>query len=70
MKPPSAQQREALASLQRYVPQWTLFLDWIQENRTRCMTECARADDEIHTRRLQGQTFVLTELLEALTPKR
>ena len=70
MKGMDAQQREAVASLQRNGPQWLQLLSWLQENRSRVLNECARADDETHIRRLQGQAHTLAEVIEALLPNR
>ena len=68
MKAPDAQQREAIANLQRLGEPWRLVLEWLQQNHARAQHECARADDLIHVRRAQGQARCLADLLDQLTP--
>lgn len=70
MKAPDAQQREAIANLQRLGVPWHLMLGWLQQNLTRAQHDCARADDLIHVRRVQGEIRTLADLIEYLTPRR
>ena len=69
MKALDARQREELQSL-HHLSQWTTLLEWLKQNLLRAQSECARADDLVHVRRIQGEARCLLDLLDQLTPKR
>ncbi|QUO26148.1 hypothetical protein KEH57_04255 [Burkholderia cenocepacia] len=65
---PNTQQRAAIESLSRHTG-WPLLVDWLTENHQRAMDQCARADDDVHLRRAQGEAQCLSALLRTLLPR-
>lgn len=70
MKNPNAQQLQAIEHLQSRSQAWEAVLEWLRENRIHALQSCARADDEMAVRRLQGEVRTLTDLLGVLEPKK
>ncbi|MCA8017739.1 hypothetical protein [Burkholderia metallica] len=70
MKSPNAQQLLAIEQLQRRGQTWDVVLEWLRENHGRALSDCARVDDELAVRRLQGEVRTLAALIDALAPKK
>ncbi|SAK62609.1 hypothetical protein AWB76_03278 [Caballeronia temeraria] len=69
MKRPTDRQRAAIDSLQRNGDAYRSFLEWLHEVRVDVLAECARMDDDIQIRRLQGEARCLADLISTLKPK-
>ncbi|NML34520.1 hypothetical protein [Paraburkholderia antibiotica] len=70
MKNPTTVQSQAIEHLQRHAQAWSGLLGWLTESHARALEECARADDELAVRRLQGEVRALHGLIGTLTPKK